>query len=182
MRCSSQANQVRSGSISFDSTKFAAATTISLTNGTLTSPTNTIITGPTTGSAAALANLVTVAGGGASSNFPVFTTTSSDYNAAIQNMNITDGGDGGVYNGYEALLTIENSTISGNNSSAGTSGVFNDYNASVTIIASTISGNIGAYGAIVSEAGGTVTVSESTILPVTLPVTQVAPFSAAAIH
>lgn len=152
-----------SGNVTFDPTVFTSAQTITLTSGTLNIPSNTTINGPTTGSGASLTNLVTVNGGGSSSNFPVFTTQSSALNATIQNVIITDGNDGGIYNGYAAVLNIQNSTISGNNSSAGTGGVFNNYNASVTIIGSTISGNTGAYGAIVSEAGGTVTVSESTI-------------------
>jgi len=152
-----------SASITFDSTKFASATTITLANGTLNIPSNTTILGPTTGIGASFTNLVTIDGGGSSNNSPVFTTTSSAINDGIQNLVITDGGDSGIYNSYAAALTVQNSTVSGNNSTAGTSGIFNDYNASLTIIGSTISGNSGAYGAIVSEPGGTVSVSDSTI-------------------
>ena len=65
-----------SGSISFDSTAFgstntAAANTITLAYGTLNIPSETSITGPTTGLGATLANLVTVNGAGASSVFTV---------------------------------------------------------------------------------------------------------------
>lgn len=151
------------GSITFDPTAFATAQTITVTNNTLTIPSLTTITGPTTGSGASLKNLVTVAGGGTSSNYPVLATASSGINTAIQNLIVTNGNQGGISNGYAAALTIQNSTISGNNSPAGTGGVFNDYNASLTIFGSTISGNTGAYGAIVNESGGTVTVNESTI-------------------
>jgi len=152
-----------SASITFDSTKFASATTITLANGTLNIPSNTTILGPTTGSGASLTNLVTIDGGGSSNNSPVFTTTSSAINDGIQNLVITDGGDSGIYNGYAATLTVQNSTVSGNSSTAGTSGIFNDYNASLTVVGSTISGNSGAYGAIVSEPGGSVSVTDSTI-------------------
>ena len=157
-----------SGSITFDSTKFASAKTIALTNGTLNIPSNASVNGPTTGSGATLTNLVTVAGGGAASNFPVFTTASNAIDAAINNLVITNGNDtagngGAIDNGYQAALTIQNSTISGNNSTVGTGGIFNDYGASLTIIGSTISGNSGTYGAIVNESGGAVSLSESTI-------------------
>jgi CSLREA domain-containing protein len=160
-----------SGNITFDPTAFsasntAAQNTITITSG-LTVDSYTTITGPTSGSSATLANLVTINGGGSSSNFPIFSTPSSALNILIQNLIITDGnnstGNGGtISNGYQAALTIQDSTISGNNST-GPGAIFNDYNASVIIIGSTISGNTGGYGAIGNESGGTVTITDSTI-------------------
>jgi len=161
-----------SASITFDSTAFAStnsalANTISLTNGTLSIPTNTTITGPTSGSGYTLANLVTVAGGGSSSDFPVFTVNSSALNAAISGLAITNGNSstnaGAIVNGYQAALTVIDSTISGNTAATGTGGIFNDYNATLNVIDSTISGNSGAVGGIVEESGGTVTVKSSSI-------------------
>jgi hypothetical protein len=160
------------GDITFDSTAFAstntiAANTIPLSNSTLTIPSNTTITGPTSGSSYSLANLVTVAGGGSSSDFPVFTVNSSATNATISGLTISNGNStgnaGGIVNGYGSGLTVINSTISGNTASSGTGGIFNDYNATLTVSGSTISGNSGSYGGIVNESGGTVTINSSTI-------------------
>ena len=160
------------GNITFDSTAFAstntiAANTIPLSNSTLTIPSNTTITGPTSGSSYSLANLVTVAGGGSSSDFPVFTVNSSATNATISGLTISNGNStgnaGGIVNGYGSGLTVINSTISGNTASSGTGGIFNDYNATLTVSGSTISGNSGSYGGIVNESGGTVTINSSTI-------------------
>ena len=76
------------GNITFDSTKFAAATTITLGNGTLNVPSATTVTGTTTGSGASLANLVTVDGNGAST---VFTASSGVTGASIANLIIQHG-------------------------------------------------------------------------------------------
>jgi len=160
------------GGITFDSSVFASsntrlANTINLSNSTLTIPSNTTITGPTSGSAYTLANLVTVAGGGASSDFPVFTVNSSATNSIISGLAISNGNSsgngGGIVNGYGAGLTVINSTISGNTAASGTGGIFNDYNATLTVIGSTIAGNTGSYGGIVNESSGVVTMISSTI-------------------
>jgi len=156
------------GGVTFDSTVFAAPSTITLSNGTLTLPTNTSITGATSGSGLGLTNLVTVDGGGASNNAAVFTVNSSAANATISNLIITDGivtgpNGGGIVNGYAASLTVVDSTISGNSAPSGTAGIFNDYNATLTIASSTIANNSGGAGGIVNEPGGTINVYESTI-------------------
>jgi hypothetical protein len=162
-----------SGNITFDSTAFAstntaAANTITLSNGTLTIPTNTVVSGPTTGSGTTLANLVTVNGGGSGNNFPVFSTSSSAVSDVLANLMITGGNNtggtgGGIFNGFQAALTVSNSTISGNNAPTGTGGIFNDYNATLTVTGSTISGNSGGVGGISNLTGATVTVTGSTI-------------------
>ena len=159
------------GMITFDPTVFkpgnsAAANTITLSSATLTMPSNTTINGATSGSGATLANLVTVNGG--TINAPIFTVTSSAINDVITNLTITGGSStggtaAGVYNGYQASLAINNSTISNNKDSAGTGGIFNDYGATLTIFDSTISGNDGGTGGILNETGGTIFVVNSTI-------------------
>ncbi|MGB6746261.1 MAG: Ig-like domain repeat protein, partial [Terracidiphilus sp.] len=115
-----------SGSITFDSTAFAAtstaaANTITLSNGTLTIPSNTIINGPTSGTGATLTNLVTVNGAAASS---VFTVGSGATGDSINGLIVTDGSSGtsggGVSN--SGTLTINNSTISGNSANGGFGG------------------------------------------------------------
>jgi CSLREA domain-containing protein len=162
------------GAITFDSGTFnssntAAQNTIALGSaGTLNVPPNTTITGPTTGSGYSLANLVTVAGGGLSSDFPVFTVNNDLTDpAVIANLSITQGNSGsggGIAVGYGSVLTVTGCTISGNTSTGGVAGIFNDYNSVLTVIGSTISGNTGDnYGGIVNEGGGTVTVTSSTI-------------------
>jgi ribosomal protein S11 len=160
-----QAGALGSGGITFDSTAFAGAQSILLTNGTLNIPSDTTITGPTTGTGATLSNLVTVNGNAAST---VFTTNSSIARAAIANLAITNGSDSagtgaGILNGYQASLAITNSTISGNTSTNGAGAIFNDYNASLTLTGSTLSGNSGFVGGIINETGSTLTVTNSTI-------------------
>ena len=160
-----QAGTLGSGSITFDGTAFGSAQSILLTNGTLNIPSITTITGPTTGSGSTLTNLVTVNGNASST---VFTTNSSIAGAAIANLAITNGSDSagtgaGISNGYQASLTITNSTISGNTSTNGAGAIFNDYGATLTVTGSTLSGNSGAVGGIIDEPGGIVTVTSSTL-------------------
>jgi protein involved in polysaccharide export with SLBB domain len=161
-----EAASLGAANISFDSTVFTAATTIPVT-AALNIPPSTTIQGPTSGSGAALTNLVTVSGGGPSSDFPVFTVNSSATNTTISGLTISNGNStgnaGGIVNGYASGLTVINSTISGNTASVGTGAIFNDYNATLTVSGSTISGNSGSYGGIVNESGGTVTINSSTI-------------------
>ena len=162
--------------ISFDGTAFAAPQTITLSNGTLTVPNYATITGPTSGSGATLANLVTVDGGGASNNSSVFTVnTSPETGASIANLNITDGfgtsgAGGGIYN--SGSLTLTNANITGNAvtsaGQAGGGGIFNGV--SLTVIGSTISGNSvnstggqAGGGAIANSVGATVSLTNSTL-------------------
>jgi hypothetical protein len=181
-----------SGSITFDSTAFAAAQTITLSNGTLTIPSNTVINGPTSGTGATLTNLVTVNGSAASS---VFTVGSSAIGDGINWLIVTNGSTGtsggGVSNFNGGTLTINNSTISGNSANGGFgggiantgtltlnnstisgnsastgqgSGIFNT--GTLTITNSTIAGNAaagGVGGGIMNTGGGTLTVNDSTI-------------------
>jgi hypothetical protein len=158
-----------SANISFDSRVFASPSTITLSNGTLTLPVYTYVTGPTSGSGPTLTNLVTVNGGGVTNNSAVFTVNGQSATESIANLIITNGfpeaanSAGGIAVGYGSALTVTNSTITANTAQSGTGGIFNDYNATLTLIGSTISNNFGAGGGIVNESGGTVTISNSTI-------------------
>jgi hypothetical protein len=154
-----------SGNITFDSTAFASATSITLAS-TLTVPSNTTIQGPTSGSGATLQNLVTVDGGGAGVAASVFTTNDNAVGAVLQNLIITDGfgsPGGGIFNGYQAALTLQNCTVSANSSATGTGGIFNNYNATLVVLGSTITGNSGVVGGISSETGGSITITNSTL-------------------
>ena len=184
-----------SGSITFDSTAFAAtnttaANTITLSNGTLTIPSNTVINGPTSGTGATLTNLVTVNGAAASTDFTVNSAVTS---ATVTNLIVTNGSTGtsggGVSNsgaltinnstisrnsangGFgggianTGTLTVTGSTISGNSVSAGQgSGIFNA--GTLTVTNSTIAGNAasgGVGGGVMNTGSGTLTVTDSTI-------------------
>ncbi len=148
--------------ISFDSTVFAAAQTITLTNGTLNIPSTTTITGPTTGSGATLTNLVTVAGGGPSSDFPVFTVGSGVSGAAITSLTIANGNSsslsgGGIYS--FGAVTVTGCTFSGNSASAG--GGIASYG-TLTVSNSVFSGNSSPEGGGIYSYSGTLTVTNST--------------------
>jgi hypothetical protein len=156
------------GDITFDSGTFnssnsPALNTITIANATLVVPPNTTITGPTTGSGYTLANLVTVNGGGSSSNFPVFSVESSPTGpATISGLTITNGYDttgngGGIYVGYDGTLTLSNSSIVGNYGG----GVSSFYGTSLTISNCNISGDTEGVG-ILNESG-TLTVNSTTV-------------------
>ncbi|MGA7343575.1 MAG: Ig-like domain repeat protein, partial [Terracidiphilus sp.] len=162
-----QAGSIGSGSITFDSTAFAAtntaaANTITLTNGTLTIPSNTTIIGPTTGTGAALANLVTVNGAAASTDF---TVNSAVTGAAVANLFVTNGSTGASGGGISnsGTLTINNSTIIGNSANGGFGGGIANLG-TLTVTGSTISGNSASTG---QGSGifnaGTLTVTNSTV-------------------
>ena len=149
---------------------FSSAQTITLLAGgagTLTIPSNTTITGPTTGSGYGLTNLVTVNGGGAAVAAPVFTGAATGGGSSINNVIITNGvyygyGAGGIFNSATSTLTVTNSTIAGNDAPSGCGGIYND-GATMTIINSTISGNSGIAGGLTSGPGGSLTVIGTTI-------------------
>ena len=160
--------------ITFDSTAFAAPSTIPLTFGTLNVPSNTSITGPTTGSGATLSDLVTVSGSALST---VFTVNSGVTAASIAGLTITDGSatggaGGGISN--SGTLSVTNSTISGSTAtgSGGTNGTGGGiYNAgTLTLTGSTVSGNLAtatgggvAYGGGIYSNEAGLTISNSTI-------------------
>ena len=155
------ASQAGAGNITFDSTVFSpsnstAQNTINLSNGTLNIPSNTSITGPTSGSGHTLNNPVTVAGGGGSSNFSVFTVNSGVIAASINGLTIsngnTSGNGGGIDNG--GTLTITGSTLSGNQASNG--GAI-DNSGTLTTTGSTISGNTA------SQNGGGIIINSGTL-------------------
>ena len=151
--------------ISFDSTAFAAsngaaANTISLTNSTLIMPSNTSIVGPTTGSGASMAQIVTVSAAPPSSVFYI----NSGVTASISGLIIENGGSinsngGNIYNG--GALTITNSSILGGQASNG-GGIEND--GTLVLAGSTVTGNTGnSAGGIGNSNNGTLTVTNSTI-------------------
>ena len=157
------------GNITFDATVFATAKTIGLGTDTLTLPSNTTVQGRTTGSGATLANLVTVSGGGTAS---VFTVNSGVTNTVLANLTITGGnassGGGGIYN--DGVLTVSDSTITGNTTSSGGGGGILNL-ASLTLKNSSIANNtVASIGAgLYNPAGATATLVNSTFSGNTAP-------------
>ncbi|MGD0737559.1 MAG: Ig-like domain repeat protein, partial [Terracidiphilus sp.] len=159
--------------ITFDSTKFTAANLatnqilnwIILTNGTLTVPTNTTITGATAGSGSTLTNLVTVDGNGDSSqpSSTVFSVTGAG--TSINNLTITGGfsasNGGGILN--SGVLTLTNSSIEDNGTNSNGGGIYNT--GTLTVVGSTLAANSAGLngGAIDNENTGMLTVIYSTI-------------------
>jgi len=152
------------GNITFDSTVFsagnpAAANTITLgADGALLIPTNTILTGATSGSGATLTNLVAVNGASAST---VFTLNSSTV-AILNNLTIENGSTGGNGGGItnSGTLTVNQSTFNGNSAIYG--GAI-DSSGTLTVNGSTFNGNSATTGGgICVEPSGSVTVSGST--------------------
>ncbi len=157
------AGSAGAANISFDSTFFAAAQTITLGSaGALNIPSNTTITGPVAGSGATLKNLVTVSGGGSSSDFSVFSVNFGVTGAAIANLTITNGNSssgGGGINNYGAL-TVTNSTFSSNSGKNG-GGIGNQ--GALTVTGSTFSNNSAIYGGGIDGASSvSLTVNDST--------------------
>jgi hypothetical protein len=159
-----------SANITFDPTVFATPQTITLTSGTLNIPSNTTITGATSGSGASLANLVTVSGGGSTSNFSVFTVNGGVSGATIANLVIANGHidsqGGGILNA--GSLAVINSTLANNYAGgyvtgAGNGGgaIYNTGSATLTIVGSTFNGNTSAPGGAIT-ANGQITITNST--------------------
>jgi Bacterial Ig-like domain (group 3)/MBG domain (YGX type) len=146
-----EAASLGTANIYFDSTNFASATNIALTNGTLNFPSNTTIQGLTSGSGATLKNLVTVSGGGSSSDFSVFTVSYGVTGAVIANLTIGNGNSssvgGGIYN--SGTLSVTGCTFSGNSASEG-GGIYSY--GPLAVSNSTFSGNSGS-----SRGGGIAT-------------------------
>jgi hypothetical protein len=150
------------GNITFYATVFAAAQTITLTNGTLTVPSKTTIAGATAGSGASLTNLVTVDGNNAST---VFTISSGVTGASIANLIIQhgSGSNGGGINNAGTLALPEDS-ITGNSASGAGGGIENN-GGRLTLSATTVSGNsaAGNGGGIDNSNSGTLTSINDTI-------------------
>jgi predicted outer membrane repeat protein len=182
------AETVGAVNISFSSADFNAANTtalntITLTNGTLVIPTNTTISGPTTGSGATLTNLVTVDGNGSVIDF----TVPNGVNAEIDNLIITGGHSllygggisiqgalklnsctftgntanqgGAIYN--QGTVTVTNSTFTGNSADSLGGGIEIDLG-SATVTGSTFSGNSSMHGGGIDIGDGSMTVINST--------------------
>jgi hypothetical protein len=165
-----EAANLPSSAITFDPAVFpssntTAQNTISLTTGTLTIPTNTSITGPTSGSGYTLANLVTVAGGGSSNQFSVFTVNSGVTAASISGLTITNGNSSGYGGGINnsGALTDSNSTFSTNSTVGGGGAGIYSLSGTLNINSCTFQGNTsGANGGGVISNMGTTTVTNST--------------------
>jgi hypothetical protein len=151
-----EATATGGGNITFDSTAFGAAKTITLSNGTLSISSATTIAGATTGSGASLANLVTVDGNNAST---VFTIGSGVTGASISNLTIQHGNDAGIQNA--GALTLTGASIISNTATGSGGGINNS--GALTLAGSTISGNTatGSGGGISNS--GTSTLSDDTI-------------------
>ncbi len=147
------ASQAGAGNITFDPTAFASAQTITL-GSTAAIPLqiagDTTITGPTTGSGATLANLVTVDGAG---TYTVFETGFGLLGAssAIANLNIQNGNGGadgigipgmgggaGGINNYGALTLTH--CVFTNNTGTDAGAIYN-WDGVLTVTASTFTGN-----------------------------------------
>jgi CSLREA domain-containing protein len=123
--------------ITFDTTVFASAQTISLAQGQLVVQSNVSIQGPG-------ANLLTVVG--SASKQSVFyvqknqRTTTTALSASLSGVTVSGGTSGGIYN--LGTLTVDRSVVSGNsnNVSGATGGGINNQN-SLTLTNSTVSGN-----------------------------------------
>jgi CSLREA domain-containing protein len=153
--------------ITFLRDSFGSGATITLgTGGSLTIPSNTTITGLTSGSGTSLTNLVTVSGNNQSQ---VFTVASGVTGAQIVTLNITNGqsASGGAISN-SGTLTVANSTFS-SNSATETEGyggaIYNNSGATLTVTNCTFSSNSAQKGA--AEGGaienqGTLAVTNST--------------------
>ncbi len=143
------ASNAGAGNITFSSTVFtasntAAENTITLTaGGTLNIPSNTTITGLTTGSGATLANLVTVSGGAGVVNVNSWVTGATIASLTIVNGSSSNAGTLAVkdstFSGNSAIsntgtLTVSGSTFSGISTAIGNTGT-------LTVSGSTFSGN-----------------------------------------
>lgn len=160
---------VGAASIFFDSTKFATATTIRLTNGTLNIPSNTAILGAMSGSGTALKNLVTISGGGSSSNFSIFTVNAGVTGATIGDLTLANGNvnsQGGAIDNLGSLTvgacTFSNNYAGGYVSGLGNGGgaIYND--GTLAITSSTFSGNTSAPGGAITVNSGQVLIDNST--------------------
>jgi hypothetical protein len=156
-----------SANITFDPTVFATPQTITLSSGTLTIPSNTTITGPTSGSGATLRNLVTVSGGGSASNFSIF-AVGSGVTAAISNLIIANGHSntqgGGISNAGTLTVTgstFENNSAGGVPSGGNGGGAIFASSGVLTVRNSTFVGNTSAPGGAINANDGTVTIDRS---------------------
>ena len=130
-------------SITFSAAIFSTAQTISLNDGPLYLPSNTTITGPTTGTAPSISTPVGVSGAE-----PVIYVDTGVTDAAISNLEIGTNGSSidlnGRYYGIlycDGSLSLTNVSISGGGTTYSGAGIENQSNGTMTILNSTISGN-----------------------------------------
>jgi hypothetical protein len=158
------------GAITFDATVFATPETITLGSlGTLNVPTDTTITGPTTGSGSTLTNLVTVDGNNqqsvdGSSSYTIFTTASGGHPGAVHS---NSAHPDGTY--IPSVAVIANLNIQHGNGgldgtglgeSGGAGGINN--NGTLTVIHCTFNANTGTDAGAIYNWDGQLTVNAST--------------------
>lgn len=146
------------GNITFSPTVFATAQTITLgSGGTLSLPANTSIVGPTTGSGAALTQLVTLSGG---SKYQIVDVVSNSNggNASISGLALVNGSIGGAILA-SAPLNVTNCSFS-NNSSVNGGAI--DASAALTVTNSTFSNNSASSNGGAIYATAALTVGNST--------------------
>lgn len=139
-----------SGTVTFSSSVFAssntaAQNTITLTAGSLAIPSAVVIEGPLLSQASGQTPLVTVSGGGAGSDFPIFTVASTVTQATILGLNLTNGNSSAISGTAIANaghLTVNQCTISGNTSPPSGGAVGNS--GTLELEQTTISGNTGS--------------------------------------
>ncbi len=137
-----------------------ASGTITLTNGTLNLSQNVTITGPG-------ANLLTVSGNKAVTVFSI----GAGVTASISGLTIANGSNtatgigGGIVVNSGSMLTVSNSTLSGNSAKSQGGGIANN-GGTVIVSSSTLSNNTangGQGGGILNGGGGMMTLDNSTI-------------------
>ena len=173
--------------ITFDPTVFATPQTITLgSGGTLNIPTNTTITGPTTGSGATSANLLTLSGAG---TYQIFSIGASETGVTINELTMANGykkgspgggaiyanspltvtrtsfsadqttGDGGAINA-QFTLTVADSTFFGNSASGNGGAIYAAGGAAGLVVSNTtFSANVStnSNGGAIASNGGTIT-------------------------
>ena len=150
------------GIITFDKTVFASPTTIMLGgSGSLVLPSNTSVSGLTSGSGYTLTNLVTLSGVGI---YDIFIVNKGATAAALANLTLTNGLPGtpnsvGAVVNHGGSLSLSNSTLSFNNSQNGA--VFNGAGGTLTVTGCTFFGNGLGQGAAINNEG-TLTLTNST--------------------
>lgn len=180
-------NNAGVGNITFDTTQFATAKTITLTNGQIETAATTSITGPTNGA-------VTISGGTTTNLFYVDSgvTLTASYLTVTQGYaasSMANGGQGGAFyavgnltlshvvatnnkayaNGGAiatasgAVVTINDSIFTGNSSETSNGGAINNGNATLVINNSTLSNNTANVSGGAIGAAGTTTITNSTL-------------------
>jgi hypothetical protein len=159
------------GNITFSAAVFApsqpaSALTITLTGNSFTIPSNTAITGLTSGSGSSSATPVTISGGVTQNT--VFMVNAGATNVSISNLSITgevtSGPGGAVYN--DGALTLNSVSMTGFSIDSAGGGIFNDQAGTLTLINCSIQNNFALLGSSVGAGvynGGTMKMTASSV-------------------